>query len=214
MAKNKLFSAGTYGQKPSGRWGKLTGAEIAEKMINEGLRPWNMDKSQKKQLETAYEKFAREINQKALELHKHLQEKGYHSDAFEDLMESGGFLPEKAPTSIDELQTEFTRGKFFETTSRDIDSDYNEEIPDIDGDFIDEIPDINTNDKWKYFRRLQRYSPNIIQDMGGMYETVDKIETAMYSGVDMDLWCAEIINSYEREYADQSAQFRDKAYEI
>lgn len=206
MAKRKLFSSGTYGQKPSGRWGKLTGAEIAEKMINEGLRPWNMDKSQKKQLESAYEQFAREINQKAIELHKQLQDTGHHSAAFEDLMESGGFLPEKAPSDIGDMQTEFTRGKFFETTSRDIDSDYNDEMP--------EEPDINPNDKWIYFRRLERYAPNIIQEMGGMYETLDKIETAMYSGYDMDLWCAEIINSHEKNYAHQSEQFRDNQYEI
>lgn len=214
MAKRKLFSSGTYGQKPSGRWGKLTGAEIAEKMINEGLRPWNMDKSQKKQLDTAYEKFAREINQKAMETHKYMQETGHHSAAFEDLMESGGVLPEKAPQSIEEIQAEFIRGKFFETTARDIDNDYNSEMPDIDDDFTDEIPDINPNDKWTYFRRLQRYNPDIIQALGGISETLDLIESAMYSGFDMDLWCAEIISAYEKEYAHQSNQFRDKAYEI
>lgn len=198
MAKNKLFSGGTYGFKASGKWGKLNAAELAEKIMNEGFNPPHMDKSQKKALDEFYKKMAQETNEKIERLRVYLEQSGNRSSAYDDIMQSGGRIPEKTPKTFDEMRIQLKRMQFFdddETSTPDgVESFYND-FEEQFSDDIDDIPDLSK--KWTYLRRLQKYNPAIIEQLGGISETLNEIETQMINN-NIDEWIVETLNSYEQ----------------
>lgn len=197
MAKNKLFSGGTYGFKSSGKWGKLNAAELAEKIMNEGFSPPHMDKSQKKSLNDFYKKMATETNEKIERLRVYLEQSGNKSKAYDDIMQSGGKIPEQTPKAFDEMRIQLKRMQFFDddetSTPEGVESfydEFNEQFADTE-----DIPDLSQ--RWAYFRRLERYNPAIIEQLGGISETLNKIVAQMMNG-NIDKWIIDTLNSYEQ----------------
>lgn len=218
MAKRKLFSSGAYGKKPSGRWGKLTGREIIEQSLQgETINPQRFDKSQKEQIKREYEKKRKEVSERFDDLQKFLDETGAHSEAYDDFLTSGDGLTtlEENPDTFEQMLNEYMRGELFtqsETSTpqgvREMYKDFAEEYGYEDEDDFSEV---DTSMKWDYLRRLQRYNPQIISDLGGISEALDMIESAIIEGFDMDEFITNMINQYEATAAERRQSFYKNA---
>lgn len=230
MAKRKLFGSGAYGKKPSGRWGKLTGREIIEQSLQgETINPQRFDKSQKEQIKREYNKKRKEVSERFDDLQKFLDETGTHSEAYDDFLTSGDGLTtlEENPDSFEQMLNEYMRGEMFtqsETSTpqgvREMYEDFAEEYGGYDfaeeyGGYEDDeeidFSEVDTSMKWDYLRRLQRYNPQIISDLGGISEALDMIENAIVEGFDMDEFITNMINQYEASAADRRKNFYKNA---
>lgn len=209
--KGKIFSSGIYGEKASGKWGKLSGAEIAGKMITGEISIKNlhhMTDKQRKSLEDFYKKIASETNEKAMNLHNYLQSTNNFSESFSDLMESGGFISETPPKNLNDMQIELQRARFFNESE----SSTPEGVENLQAEFEEEYgeePQPDLNMKWRYYERLKRWNPQMIEDLGGMSETLDKIESHIIAG-DIEEWITSIINQYEQANAETIKDYEEK----
>lgn len=220
MAKHKLFSSGAYGKKPSGRWGKLTGREIIEQSLQgETINPQRFDKSQKEQIKREYDRKRKEVSERFDDLQNYLNETGTHSEAYDDFLTSGNGLTEleESPDSFEQMLNEYMRGELFtqsETSTpegvREFYDDFAREYGGYEDEEI-EFREVDTSMKWDYFRRLERYNPQIISDLGGLSGALDQIESAIIEGFDMDEWCTAIINGYEAQAAERRQKFYKNA---
>lgn len=221
MAKHKLFSSGAYGKKPSGRWGKLTGREIIEQSLQgETINPQRFDKSQKEQIKREYERKRKEVSERFDELQNYLDETGAHSEAYDDFLTSGDGLTtlEENPDSFEQMLNEYMRGELFtqsETSTpqgvRKMYEDFAEEYGGFEDDDEINFNEVDTSMKWVYLRRLQRYNPQIISDLGDISEALDKIESAIIEGFDMDEFITNLINQYEASAAERRQKFYKNA---
>lgn len=215
--KSKLFSSGLYGEKSNGKWGKLTGKEIIEKSLQgEIINPQRFDRSQKEQIKREYEKKRKEVSERVDDLQNYLNETGAHSKAYDDFLTSGNGSTtlEENPDSFEQMLNEYMRGELFtedETSTpqgvREFYEDFAHEYGGFDEDEEINFREVDTSMKWVYFRRLERYNPNIISDLGGLSAALDQIEAAIIEGFDMDEWCLAIINAYEAEAAERRQNF-------
>lgn len=210
MKKQRLFS-GIAGTKASGKWGILSGKEIVDKMIKEGFRPdlSQMTKSQRKAMEREYRKRAKQVNKKAKTLKDYLHETGHHSESYDDLIESGGLIAETMPKNIDEIFVEMMRGKIFTESETSTPQGVEQFYEDYENAWDDDVPPINLDDKWIYYHRLEKLNPNIIRDLGGISNVLDKIESAMISGRNMDEWVTNLYNYYLNEDTSNLEKFRE-----
>ena len=196
-------------------------------MLDESFLPQNMDKSQKAALKKAYTETAKAINEKILELQDYLEETGNHSEAYADIQESGGLLPTKAPSTIQEMLDELTRGQLFEqsetSTPAGVEQFYNDFASQFEadengdykeGEYFEESPQIDLNKKWVYLDRIKQYNPKIIAEFGGVSETLDEIEKAMISGANMDEWIIDIFNSYESDIESFRQKYHKEKYNL
>jgi len=102
----KIFGSGLYGRKDNGRWGRLNGREIFEKLISgeisEKTAKDRMTEAQHKNLEKYYRKVARDTNKRIDLLKDFLSEhEGMESSALDSI--GGEKIPKQAPKSLDEL---------------------------------------------------------------------------------------------------------------
>lgn len=221
MAKRKLFGSGAYGKKPNGRWGKLTGREIIEQSLQgETINPQRFDKRQKEQIKREYDRKRKEVSERFDELQNYLDETGAHSEAYDDFLTSGDGLTtlDENPDSFEQMLNEYMRGELFtqsETSTpqgvREMYEDFAHEYGGYKDDEDIVFREVDTSMKWNYFRRLERYNPQIISDLGGISEALDKIEEAIIEGFDMDKWCMAIINGYEAQAAERRQSFYKNA---
>lgn len=221
MAKRKLFGSGAYGKKPSGRWGKLTGREIIEQSLQgETINPQRFDKSQKEQIKREYNKKRKEVSERFDELQNYLDETGAHSEAYDDFLTSGDGLTtlEENPDTFEQMLNEYMRGEIFtqsETSTpqgvREMYEDFAEEYGGYEDEDDFDFSEVDTSMKWDYLRRLQRYNPQIISDLGGISGTLDMIESAIIEGFDMDEFITNMINQYEATAAERRKSFYKNA---
>lgn len=102
----KIFGSGLYGRKDNGRWGRLNGREIFEKLISgeisEKTAKDRMTEAQQKNLEKYYRKVARDTNKRIDLLKDFLSEhEGMESSALDSI--GGEKIPKQAPKDLDEL---------------------------------------------------------------------------------------------------------------
>lgn len=223
MAKS-LFHKGMYGIKANGKWGKLSGGELINHIVNDGWIPDKnkLDRGQINALERAYEKRARATNKKISELEEYLLKSGNHSHAYDDIQESGGKIREKAPSDLTDMFVEIVRMQQFEdsetSTPQGVEY-FQQEFEDEymnDADFQTEpnyeMPDLNM--KWNYLRRIQDYNPNIIGMYGNISDMLDEIEMQMVSGTDMDAWIIELFNRYENASEEDKKLWAKNRYSL
>ena len=221
MAKRKLFGSGAYGKKPDGGWGKLTGREIIEQSLQgETINPQRFDKSQKEQIKREYDRKRKEVSERLDDLQNYLDKTGAHSEAYDDFLTSGNGLTtlEESPDSFEQMLNEYMRGELFtqsETSTpqgvREMYEDFAEEYGGFEDDEEIDFSEVDTSMKWDYLRRLQRYNPQIISDLGGISEALDMIESAIIDGFDMDEFITNLINQYEASATERRQKFYKNA---
>ena len=220
----KIFGSGLYGRKDNGRWGKLNGEEIFEKLISgeisEKTAKDRMTEAQQKNLEKYYRKVARETNKRIDLLKDFLREhEGMESSALDAI--GGDKIPKQAPKSLDELIDYGTMAYDFlaePTSLPEGVADFYREFSDssdgyIEDDFYEDTSDtwedrqrdfeewFNENKerqamKWKYVDRILKACPEIKNDPHGVSEVEAAVEYALYEGLDMEQFCIVYIQSY------------------
>lgn len=219
MKKKSLFSGGLYGQKSNGKWGKLNAGEIIERALQDGVDYSRLDKSQRDAVQNYYNETRERINNEFDVLQNYLNDTGAYSAAYEDFLTSGDGLSEMPETKLsaktfDDILREFMRAAIFENdethTPDGVESFYNDFSDYYDGD----EPEIDLNEKWTYLRRLQAWNPSIIEDLGGISQALDEIESQMINGVNMDERITGIINDYEEKRADKIRKYNERKYKL
>ena len=162
-----LASAGQYGIKRNGKFGKLSAAERAELNIQKGLydNPEKITKQMQKDLDALLKETRESVNQKLKALQKYAEQTG---------RESPSMIPKiETPKDIQGKIREIARGKIFETEEtstvegtenffENVGDDVDEIFEDIESEYTDagEPPII---DRWAIMRRITQLYPEYTQ---------------------------------------------------
>lgn len=179
MAKNKLFSsAGKFGIKASGKWGRLnaderriyaegrkegkTPAQIAQDIV-QSTNPAGKDTAQ---LKADLRRLQKTVNTQARRLRDYYHETGQISPALKELDETGGNIS-AAGNDYDVLLREYMRAMNF----------LSDPTHTISGtkDFYKDIAEIG--DAWIIVDRLAAVDPRVNASKENRYKTYDAVES-------------------------------------
>ena len=166
----KIFTtAGQYGVKRSGKFGKLSPAERAELNIQKGLYddPAKVTKQMKKDLDALLKETRKNVNDKLKALQEYADKTGRVSPSMIPKIET--------PDDIQRKIEEIARGKIFEgeeTSTVDGTKDFFDAVGDDVDELFDDIDDIpeygrgdgtQVVDRWNILRRIIQLYPEYTQ---------------------------------------------------